>query len=259
MKSSRLTFSIRSLLACIACIALLLALGIRFGAHALWYVTGVQRPTITAVPLTPLVVEPIAEETTSVIIGPYSLRLPASMCQSFEVKRPTGFGVVLLFTDNTRKAIIHLSPSHNARFFPMADFPSKAGLTDFQIYKEIVSANSTDFSFGMSTEQLRWHKWLVTNRKFFPNVEPIKFVETRELEAKLLRLSSNHSSFEWETTNGEWKGVLRFIDPTGDPGWIRYVASTFELRGDPSVFSHATDAELKAMVSLSQDASPPRN
>ena len=141
----------------------------------------------------------------------------------------------------------------------MADFPSKAGRTDFQIYKEIASANSTDFSFGMSTEQLRWHKWLVTNRKFFPSADPMEFVETRELEAKLLRLSPNHSSFEWETTNGEWKGILRFIDPTGDPGWIRYVASTFELRGDPSVFLQATDVELKAMVSLSQNASPPGN
>jgi hypothetical protein len=259
MKSSRLTFSIRSLLASIACIAVLLALGIRFGEHARWYVTSVQRPTITAVPVTPLVVEPIAEETTSIIIGPYSLRLPASMCQAFEVKRQNGFGPALLFTDNTRKAIIHLSPAHNARFFSMADFPSKAGRTDFQIYKEIASANSTDFSFGMSTEQLRWHKWLVTNRKFFTNVEPIEVVETRELEAKLLRLSPNHSSFEWETTNGEWKGMLRFIDPTGDPGWIRFVASTFELRGTPSVFSHATDDELRMMVSFSNKVSQPKN
>jgi hypothetical protein len=93
-------------------------------------------------------------------------------------------------------------------------------------------------------------------RSAIPAVESIEYDDTPDLEANLLRFSATAYNFEWGTTNGEWKGAVTFIDPTGDTGWIRFAASTFELRGDPSVFLKTTDAEPRALVASSRDDDP---
>lgn len=253
----RLQFWIRSLLACMAVVAMLLAAGIRFGEHIAWLVNRSRLPTLQAIPATPLVVEPVAEKFTSCTIGPMTLELPASICQRFDVQRSPG--ISLRFTDGTRTALINLTPMRDWVGFQATGFPDKANQTHLRLYREIAGVRSSDFSLGMTTEQLRWHKWLVTNRQFVPHAESIEYVETAGLEANLIRFSSVGYNYEWGTTDGKWKGTVMFLDPTGDSDWIRYAASTFSLCGDPRVLLNATDAELKKLVALSQANAHPEN
>ena len=257
MSRQRFKFSIRSLLACIAAVALLLGLVVRFGGHAVWLATRTRLPTIQSIPASVLNAEPVEEEFRNCNIGPISLGLPVSMCQTVQVRRPGSGGINLHFSDNSRTAIVNLTPLQDTVSFPRTEFPDRVGETDMRLYREIAAVQSSDFSFAMTNQQLRWHKWLVTNRRFIPEVESIEYRETPELEANLLRFSSTVYNFEWGTTDGKWKGAVTFHDPTGNPDWIRNAASTFALRGDPSVFVTATDAELKAMVTSLRDANAP--
>ena len=92
-----------------------------------------------------------------------------------------------------------------------------------------------------------------------PQTTYIEYVETAGLDANLLRFSSVAYNYEWGTTDGEWKGAVTVLDPTGNPDWIRYAASTFSLCGDPRVFLTSTDAELKELVAFSQVDAEPEN
>ena len=220
-----------------AVVAILLAAGIRLGEHFAWLANSSLLRTIQAIPATPLVVEPVAEKFTSCTIGPMTLELPASMCQRFDVQRDPGNGSISLrFTDNTRTALVNLTPMRDFVPFQLTGFPDKANQTHFQLCREIAGVRSSDFSFGMTTEQLRWHKWLVTNRRFVPDVESIEYVETAGLEANLLRFSSVAYNYEWGTTDGEWKGAVTFLDPTGNPDWIRYAAQHSPCAEIPAYF-----------------------
>lgn len=123
------------------------------------------------------------------------------MSQTFAVKRPSNGGINLHFTDNTRTAIVNLTPMRDFVMFPMTDYPDKVGQTDMRLYREIANVGSSDFSFDMTREQLRWHKWLVTNRSFIPDVESIEYVDKPDLVANLLRFLPTTYSFEWSTIN----------------------------------------------------------
>ena len=110
----------------------------------------------------------------------------------------------------------------------------------------------------MTTKELQWHKWLVSNRRNIATAESIESFDSPSVEANLLRLETSKGiaySFEWSTTDGKWKGAVSFVDSEDAPGWIRQAASTFELTGDPSTLLNATNAKIDASIATSQSES----
>ena len=245
-------FSIRTLLVCIALVAMLLAAGIRFGAHFVWLAASSRLRSVESIPTATLVVPPIVEKFGRCEIGPISLDLPMSMHESFKVQRdPRNGSVNLRFTDSARTVLVNLTPIRDFAMFPLTGFPDKTDHTHSQLYRQIATVKSSDFSFGMTAEELRWHEWLVTNRQFMPDVESIEHVDKPEFEGNLLRFAPPTGiayNFEWATTDGEWNGAVTFHDQTDNPDWIRFAASTFAVSGDPSVFQNATDSEIESVI-----------
>ena len=73
-----------------------------------------------------------------------------------------------------------------------------------------------------------------------------------DLEGNLLFLSSVHT-FQWATTDRQWKGTMYFkCLSLDDVDWIRHVCSTFVIKGDPNVFHNRDDASIESMITLTQ-------
>ena len=72
-------------------------------------------------------------------------------------------------------------------FYPVADFPDKENLTHSELYREIANVESGDFSFAMTLEDFRWHKWLLANRRLMPStLESVEHHEKDGLAANLV-------------------------------------------------------------------------
>ena len=252
MRRKRFRFSLRSAIVCMALIAMLLAIGIRFGGHVRWAAVKAWRPAVTPIPTSMLVAESINEEFGGCEIGPIRIDLPLSMREKFDVQRSPRIGSVnLRFTDGVRTVLVNLTPAKDFVMFPVTGFPDKANFTHVQLYRQIASAKSSDFSFAMSTDELHWHEWLMTNRQYLPDSESIEKNDTPEIQGNLLRFSSATGIsyiYEWTTLADKWKGAITFHDPADDPNCIRLATSTFTVNGDLEVFKNATDAELKSLV-----------
>ena len=152
---------------------------------------------------------------------------------------------VRLLSENATLTLPLVGPRRTANF-PCIDSGKSA------------SAQSDDFSIWMTTKELQWHKWLVSNRRNIATAESIESFDSPSVEANLLRLETSKGiaySFEWSTTDGKWKGAVSFVDSEDAPGWIRQAASTFELTGDPSTILNATNAKINASIATSQSES----
>ena len=236
----------------IATVACLLAFSVRFGPHLVWRVSYSHTAVgVNSVPCKPLISNALTEEVVSCHVGPFSFELPRSMANPIDVRRGIG-GVNLQFGDGERTLILNLTPLENVEIFPLADFPDKPKLTYARAYKEILTADSHDFSFAMSRDEFRWHKWLLTNRTLIPEtIESMEFHRSAELEGNLL-FAPSFRCFDWATIDGTWKGTIHFQgSPQDDLNWARHVCTTFAINGDPKVFLGKNDAAIKSLVTTS--------
>lgn len=81
----------------------------------------------------------------------------------------------------------------------IVDFPDKAKLTFPRLYKEVADVQSSDFSFGMSHRELRWHRWLLSTRSQKGiDIDPIEYLWRPDLEGNLVSFSSVRT-FQWAT------------------------------------------------------------
>jgi len=238
----------------------------RFGPHLFWLLDRTRLPLVDSISNVSLDVEPTTETFFRCQVGPIAIDLPESMRGNFDAQRDlSNDRVSLRFTDGIRTAHVNVTPMKDFVMFPMSGFPNKKNDTHSQLYRQIAAVKSSDFSFWMTTDELRWHKWLITNRRLLHEPESIENIDCTSMEGNLLRFPSTKGicyNFEWATTDGEWKGAVSFEDPADNPNWIKHAASTFDLNGDTSTFltgdtstiRNAPDMAIKALVTSLPEA-----
>src|SRR6185503_7335472 len=133
----------------------------------------------------------------------------------------------------------------------IAEFPEKARLTFPRLQKEIYEAASSDFSFGMSRKELRWHEWLLEYRSPDGGFDAIEYLWRPDLDGNL-NWSGDACVFQWTTIDGKWSGTIYFRDASPkEADWIRHVCTTLALTGDLVAFDHLADATIKSMIQFS--------
>ncbi len=252
MRIFRFRIPVRTLLIAIAVLAAFLALALRFGPHVVWQTVHSDIASgVLPIPSSPLIVSPPAEDIATCDVGPLSLAIPKSLCNAVEIHHGIG-GAYLLFHDNERSIALEL-PKLDDRMLQeeIAGFPDKARLTFPRLYTEIAAAKSSDFSFGMTHRQLRWHKWLLTCRsQIGSDVASVEYVRRPDIEGNLLSFRAVRT-FQWSTVDCKWEGAIYFKCASPDDlDWIRYACATFVINGNPNVFNGCDDAAIKSMIRI---------
>jgi hypothetical protein len=245
---------VSTLLIAFVVVAALLGLSIRFGPHVMWKTVHSDISSgVAPMPSKPLVDVLPTDDLVMCKAGPVSFELPESMGKNVAVHRGIG-GVFLQFHDDDRSLSLELPQRDDGLLqFQIEDFPDKSKLTFPRLYKEIADAQSSDFSFGMSHRELRWHKWLLKNRSQISiEIGLIEFLWRPDLEGNLLSFSSVHT-FQWATTDRQWEGTMYFkCSSRDDVDWIRHVCAKFDIEGDPNVFHNRDDATIVSMINFTQ-------
>jgi hypothetical protein len=267
MRLPRFKFSIRTLLITVTVFGAILGLSIRFGPHVVWKLFTSPRAVLRVVPHAdppPIpskrlvatapddLVLPANDRLVRCEIGPLSFEMPEAMTRPL-VERVLDDGH-LQFHDGTRRILLQL-PQPDDQFFQgqLTSFPDKAKLTYPRLHHEILAAQSSDFSWGMSHRELRWHQWLLSKRvQIFIPIESVEYLWRPDLEGNLLHLPPG-PEFQWATVDLKWQGIINFrgISPE-DLGWIRHLCTTLVINGDPGEFKGRSGDEIEAMIRITE-------
>jgi len=187
-------------------------------------------------------------------VGPVSFELPAKMANSVAVDRGIG-GVFLRFYEDDRSLFLQLPKRYRGALLQheIDAFPEKSKMTFPRLLKEIDDGQSADFSFGMSHEELRWHKWVLTTRsQMSSDIDLVEYLWRPDLDGHLTSLYSYSAhTFQWATTDRQWEGAMYFrCSSRDDMDWIRHVCTTFVIQGDPSVFDNRDNASIESMITF---------
>ncbi len=253
MRFPRFRFSVRTLLIAFTVLAALLGVSIRFGPHVVWRMAYSHISTgVVPIPSRPLIAAPPDEILVTCRIGPVSFMLPESLACAVEVHRGIG-GAFLVFYDNDRHMIVQLPQPEEGALLPaeIRAFPDKAQQTFPQTYREITAAQSSDFSFGMSRQELGWHALLLTRRALIgDDVDSIEYLSKPDVEGNLVAFRLRHI-FQWATTDGQWQGDITFKGASPDDvDWMRQVCATFTIDGDLGVLQNRDDAAIQALINI---------
>jgi len=189
------------------------------------------------------------EECVRVRIGAFSFEMPVSLTENFEVLRsPTQ---CIRFVDGEREFDLNLTPLQSS-LFPPYDFGEDPKPPSPQLYRECASVNSDEFSYSMSLDELRWHKYLVSFRQLMPQMSDIEFCDSATISGNLLNFHPGYN-FEWSSKDDKWHGAMTFVDrrDAANIDWIRHVCATFELTGDPpDDVENLHEDTIKAMIEI---------
>jgi hypothetical protein len=253
----RIRFSLRTLLIGFAVLCAVLALSLRFGPHLYWRFAQTKIATgVVAIPTKPLVAPPPAGDSVICRVGPFSFELPRSMSQTIDV---VSGGVV--FSDSQRQLRFPLPYADNRSLQnTIVGFPAKSSLSFPRLHTEVCEAQSSDFSFGMTNRELRWHQWLLTQRSHISiDLRLVEYAWRPELEGSLFTIGSAPRVFQWATVDGRWEGMIYFQDASqGNPDWIRRMCATFTVQGDPAVLWHRDEATIKSLIKITPRVEPPQ-
>ncbi len=250
----RLKFSLRTILIVLAVLCGALACSIRFGPHILWVIVDSDGSSnVHQIPSKALVSGPSDSPFVTCQVGPLSFALPESLSKNVDVE--SGLHGQLLVFDDANRVLSFQIPYRYEGFFTVpgaSDFPEKAEWTAPRIHKAILDAASSDFSFAMSHEELRWHKYLLKQRSLRPtDIKSIEYLWRQDLEATLISTGDSWL-FEWSTIDRKWMGKMHFMVPSTSESedWIRQVCTTFTLNGNPAIFDNLDDKSVELLVSI---------
>lgn len=247
----RFRFSLRTLFLAVTLFALVLGLSLRFGPH--WYWRTVRANVALGkdpIPNKTLVPPQIDEPMVLCRLGPVSWEMPETLSRHFEINK--GMRYYITFQDNNRPFTIMLPDRAWGALTPdqRRAFPEKEDLTFTQLFREICNAQSSDFSYGMSLKDLRWHQLLLAYRSLV-SFESVEFLWRDDWEGSFGQMNSVRV-FQWHTTDGKWEGIFHFSrdpSPTGED-WMRHVCATFAIEGDLSAFEGMDENSLRAMLQI---------
>jgi len=286
----RIRFSLRTLLIGFGVFCASLAFSLRFGPHLHWRFA---RPKvcagIVAIPVKPLVAPPPDGDVVTCQIGPISFELPEWMSRTFSVAgssimpaipglAPEGVdpgGVSFSGADfSGRPCHLHFRLPSPYDGFPqstISGLPAKKVLSGARLWKEVYGAQSSDFSFGMSPSELRWHQWLLTRRsQESRDVRLLEYLWREDFECcSLTYVQDNYSSPEtticcvnWETVDRNWEGSMYFtsdsINSSHHAGWIRRALATLTIQGDPAALWKRDEATIKSLIKITSRDTPPQ-
>jgi len=168
----------------------------------------------------------------------------------------------VVFSDSQRKLRFPVPyPDNRSLQNTIIGFPAKSALSFPRLHKEVCEAQSSDFSFGMTNRELRWHQWLLTHRSHISiDLRLIEYAWRPDSEGILLTIGSAPRVFQWATVDGRWVGMIYFQDASqGNPDWIRRMCATFTVQGDPAVFSDRHDVAIKSLIKITPRDEQPRS
>lgn len=262
MRFPRFRFSVRALLITVTVFGAVLGLSIRFGPHVVWKLFRSPRAVLRVVPhwdpapipSQPLVGRKPDEVLVSCQVGPLACEMPRAMSRSVAMHLAKGGGGYVHFVEDERSIMLFLPSAHD-QFYEQQTvrFPDKAKLTFPRLEEEILSWDPNDFSWSMSHQELEWHQWLLQARTHKGIlIEAVEYLWRPDVEGILLTYPSGHG-FLWATTDCVWEGSIVFKGTTQDDlDWIRHLCATFAINGDPEIFHGRDEAEIKALISLTE-------
>ena len=256
MRLPRFKWSVRSLLTAIAVLAAVLGLAIRFGPHIIWKTVHSDTANeVFPIPSRPLTDTQPDEELAICSVGPISFELPRVICSNLDVREGLFTSYLSFHSSDRSLSVLLPRPDYTSLSIQneISEFAPDSRLTFPRLFKEIADAQSSDFSFGMTHRELRWHKWLLKNHPG-PIDVTIEYLWLDDLEGVLrtARTNPGRHVFQWSTVDCNWQGSIHFRSSTPDDrDWVRHVCATFAINGDPKVLQGRDDVELKSMVQLS--------
>ncbi len=253
----KLRFSLRSLFVVIAGFAVILTLSRYFAPHVSWIR---NRPraslSIQRIPNKPLVARPPDCPVVTCEVGPISFSLPESLSKSVTIQSVAYSGQEFVFDDGERHLTVQF-PLRWDNYYEVPgikEFPDKAAWTNPRISHAIYDASSSDFSFTMSRQQLRWHKWLIEQRlnRSGSHIKSLEYLWGPCVEGELRKsVYGTHEiwGFSWSTADRKWVGRVTFTDQSSnDTDWIRHVCSTFVLNGNPEIFESLDRNSILSLI-----------
>lgn len=263
-------FNLRHILLLTVVIAAVTSLVVSFGRNFLWasqHIVVQNFKGMTEVELKSL---PAVEQLTTCKFNGLSIDLPTDMLQSPKIVRGTATEIWLAFEDGNRMLQIPLLPPNIRSTFatPPGEF-EKLSLP--QLLRNVASAATADFSFGMSRSELIVHDWAMEARKALAldaqQIDRFSQIERSDLHAILLSADPAKIDFKnrlrsmliWETPNQPAFGTIWFGDSRKeDVDWIDTVAASLSVNADeqltPAEIVALTDAELIALIKTMQPA-----
>ncbi|MDB2685581.1 hypothetical protein N9Y42_00015 [Mariniblastus sp.] len=250
--------SIRTLVIGVLLLCVLLGASIQFGSHLRWKITRSEIANgFEAIPTQPLVDVRPNEKLVTCSIGPLTFELPARLTETYEVPRGIG-GKFLNFYDTTGRQVIVEIPTTQSAQVVIGDIgnPEFAQQSFPRFCKEVVEAQSSDFSWLMTKTQLRNHIFLLEHRAATSDdIVLLEYLWRDDLEATLTH--SNFFTFQWTALDDRLSGTVHFTASSpGETDWIRHFCTSFRVDGDPLQISTLKDSEFKSMLTVTEDLGP---
>lgn len=240
---------------------LLLAVGAVFATlywrHLTWKIAVTATSTeFKPLPTKMMTVPPPPEPFSICKLGPVEFAVPTAVTGNVSFRRGIG-GLFVILGDTKRRVTVSMPEPESLLFQnTIANRPEKKQLTFSRLHKEILEASSSDFSFGMSQEELAWHGWLMAQRAMFPEeIEGLEYLFRDQIDGHFMMLGEV-IVYQWSTADLKWEGYMYFSDAEEGAtvtDWMRVTAASFTINGDPSELAKLDEEQAKTMLVVSTE------
>jgi hypothetical protein len=223
--------------------------------HLMWKVAfAASSSEIKPLPTKKMTVPPPKEPFSICKLGPVEFSVPTALAGDVSFRRGIG-GLVVILGDTNRRVTISMPEAESfVLHSTIVDRPEKSQLTFSRLHKEILEASSSDFSFGMSRDELAWHGWLMAQRAMFPGeIEGLEYLFRDHIDGHFMVLGEA-IAYQWTTTDFKWEGTMYFSDAESGAtvaDWMRVTCASFAIDGDPSVLTKLDEEEARTMLTIS--------
>jgi hypothetical protein len=214
---------------------------LHYRAHLLWRLGGDQ--SVLAIPTRTMPDTPPPEDWVECRFGPFDFTLPPELAEGARVRGDAG-GAGLDATDGSRSFVVLVPTEPQDPAEVLASLrddlhvpPQGQGLSVTRLRLASYQADSDDFRWSMTPQEVRWHTWCIGARFILAITRPSRaeYLLRDDLEG-ILDFNSDGSSvsFDWETADGRYGASLAFQGDGGgtDPAWMRSVCQSMRFSED---------------------------
>lgn len=242
------------LLVGLAVLGIVLTLWTPYVSHLVWKTVEADIvSTASVISIKPMLATVSSERFVPLVVGPISLEVPESLLENMRT-RPTSEGPLLILEDGSRRLMLTL-PVDGRQFVQemTRGFDEVSTWTYPRLFLSICKAQSSDASFAMSAEELRWHRWLLTRRAELRDARTVEYLVGPDMEANFVGMSFGTGRFDWSTTDGRAAGSIYFTESEPTEGtWMRQVCTSFRINPNAD-FDSLRDETWNALMQMTSN------
>lgn len=212
----------------VAVVSVVLCVAIRFGPHLAWVTSWQYRATadVRGIPSREMVEVVVPEDWVEVQWGELRFSLPPDVAATRSNVTNSDY---VEFRDGSSHIAVslpgdyRLTDSYWRYMFENLPDRGEEVFSNARLQAEIYAANADDFSWWMSPNELKWHRWRMDMALLLISrgVESVEIIDSESVEGVLAWDPDRSAVFEWYSRDGSASGSIIFdLRNARDSGYL---------------------------------------